>query len=271
MWCGSRLDKFASALVVLSVGVLVSGTKACQEDYQFAAQSTVTPTTTETPEGTLTGSPTVTGSVTAVATATGTVTVAPTETEDTEVASGDDDLFQELSALGSKSEGGAAGVVGAGSGAKINNWLGEAFTKDDGSWQDADADGFSDAMEKDNESDSQNADSTPHEPGNTKLEERISSQDVELETRRLTEESKGDGEEGNVDTDSDGIPDEVEKQRGMNSSAVDSDSDGLRDDRELVLGTNPLRPDSDGDGISDNREYMLGLDPTISEGKRSTN
>jgi hypothetical protein len=269
MWYGSRLDRFASALVVLSVGVLVSGTKACQEDYQFAAQSTVTPTTTETPEGTITGSPTVTGSVTPVATATGTITVAPTETEDTEVATGDGDLFQELSALGTKSEGGAVGAASAGSGAKIDNWLGEAFAKDDGSWQDADADGFSDAMEKASESDSQNANSTPNEPGTTKLEERISPQDVELETRRLAEESKGDGEEGNVDTDSDGIPDEVERQRGMNSAAVDSDAEGLRDDRELVLGTNPLRADSDADGISDNREYLNGLDPTISDGKKS--
>jgi hypothetical protein len=205
---------------------------------------------------------------TVVATGSATITAAATETEDSEVAVGDGDLFQELSALGAKT-GGAAGVAAGAAGSKSENWLGEAFTKDDGSWQDADADGFSDGLEKDRETDPQNAGSAPSELGATKLNDRISPQDVELEVQRLAAESRDSGEEAAQDSDADGIPDDVEKQRGMNGTAADSDADGLRDDRELVLGTNPVRSDSDGDGISDNREYMLGLDPTIPEPKES--
>ena len=48
---------------------------------------------------------------------------------------------------------------------------------------------------------------------------------------------------------------------GMSSPmSMDSDMDGLPDDVEMRIGTNPMNPDSDGDGIPDGRE--VGPDPT---------
>ncbi|MCA9670234.1 MAG: hypothetical protein KC503_31785, partial [Myxococcales bacterium] len=43
---------------------------------------------------------------------------------------------------------------------------------------------------------------------------------------------------------------------------VDSDQDGLPDEVERALGTCPTDPDTDGDGISDGVEVKLGNDPT---------
>jgi hypothetical protein len=45
---------------------------------------------------------------------------------------------------------------------------------------------------------------------------------------------------------------------------VDSDGDGLPDDLELQIGTDPQNPDTDGDGLNDRLEYLMrsvGLDP----------
>jgi hypothetical protein len=153
-------------------------------------------------------------------------------------------------------------------GAKGENWLGEAFSKDDGSWQDSDADGFSDTLEEQYETDPQKAGSVPQGAAESRLEERLRPQDIELEAQRMAAELKGEDGEPNPDDDQDGVPNDLEKDRGMNSSAADSDQDGLRDDRELVLGTNPINPDSDGDGISDNREYLNGSDPAVPEPKK---
>ena len=50
------------------------------------------------------------------------------------------------------------------------------------------------------------------------------------------------------------------------SRAVDSDGDGLPDDVEFVVGTRISSTDSDGDGLSDLRELQLGLDPTGGRG-----
>jgi hypothetical protein len=46
---------------------------------------------------------------------------------------------------------------------------------------------------------------------------------------------------------------------------MDTDSDGLRDDLEFVFGSNPKVADSDNDGISDGREYTIGSDPMAAE------
>ena len=45
-------------------------------------------------------------------------------------------------------------------------------------------------------------------------------------------------------------------------SGVDSDGDGISDDVECRDGTDPNSADSDGDGIPDGEEIRLGLDPT---------
>lgn len=46
------------------------------------------------------------------------------------------------------------------------------------------------------------------------------------------------------------------------SSAIDSDSDGLTDEVEAGLGTDPQNPDTDGDGLTDGEEVLgFGTDP----------
>ena len=44
-------------------------------------------------------------------------------------------------------------------------------------------------------------------------------------------------------------------------SGVDSDSDGLTDDVECSLGTDPNNGDSDGDGVLDGQEVAAGANP----------
>lgn len=287
---GSRLERFASVLLVMATGVLVSGTKACQEDYDFASQSnlpsaTGTPVSSATFTPTITGTVTITGSITETpvgsvtpsgsSTATPTVTPVESDDQETQGAAGGDDLFSELSALSEgKSSAGAAGAQRAAARsdsavrAHGENWLGTAFSKDqEGAWNDQDGDGYSDSLEEEVGTNPQDASSSP-KVASTKLEARIRPQEVEQEADRRGDDSRAaDGDEVAPDSDVDGIPDEVENQRGTNPNAIDSDGDGLRDDREIVLGTNPLRTDSDGDGISDAREYADGSDPTIPDAK----
>jgi|GEM_PF-4323707 len=43
--------------------------------------------------------------------------------------------------------------------------------------------------------------------------------------------------------------------------ALDTDGDGVPDEVEAILGTNPNNPDSDGDGITDEAEILQGLNP----------
>lgn len=65
--------------------------------------------------------------------------------------------------------------------------------------------------------------------------------------------------DGPLDSDADGIPDNVEDANQNNIQdpgetdpfSPDSDADGLSDGQEVALGTDPLNPDSDGDGVID--------------------
>lgn len=273
MRLGTGLDRFASAVLVVCVGVVVSGTKACQTDYEVGVQATV-------PTGTQTGAPTdggtaePTGSVTVTPTASATGEASQTADEDgtttpaatltAEAAGGEGDLFNELSKLGAPS-GNAAKAVAAGASAgmvKPENWLGDAFSKDeDGSWRDSDGDGFSDALEEEAGSDPTNAGSAPLSTVVTRLAARVGPE-------VLGEDALREGD-SIVDTDMDGVSDETEEQRGLNPRAVDSDGDGLADNKELAIGSNPLQADSDGDGISDGREFEFGADPTLPEPRRA--
>ena len=72
---------------------------------------------------------------------------------------------------------------------------------------------------------------------------------------------------GEMDTDSDGIPDTWETDHGMDPSdatdaSKDSDGDGLTNFQEFLNGTDPDSVDSDGDGMPDGWEVAMGLDPT---------
>jgi hypothetical protein len=293
-------ERFSGGLLLVSLGVLVSGTKACQEDYDFASQVATTPL----PDATATGTITPTESVTPQASAT--AQADPTEASGPVATSGagdDTGIFDELSALGNRSLDAvkSAAVAGAGvAGGSVadgtsGNWLGGAFS-DDGiqNWEDSDGDGFSDDLEEQLGSDAYDAASEPRGVVRTRLANRVTAKDGDMdgisaedEAQRGTnpsvadtdQDGKADGAEvvsggdplvpgdSYADTDGDGLSDEYERSKGLAIAAKDSDRDGVSDDREMALSTHPLNPDSDGDGIADGREITLGSDPITPEGR----
>ena len=79
-----------------------------------------------------------------------------------------------------------------------------------------------------------------------------------------------------ADTDGDGFNDGEEIKKGYSpvhkdkkNSEVDSDSDGLNDEIELALGTNIAKGDTDGDGINDSKEVFAGDNPRNGDTDRS--
>jgi len=70
---------------------------------------------------------------------------------------------------------------------------------------------------------------------------------------------------GEIDSDSDTLPDSWEIANGLNPFSPDSDSDSLPDVWEVMYELNPLANDTagdlDDDGLSNLEEYILGLNP----------
>lgn len=67
---------------------------------------------------------------------------------------------------------------------------------------------------------------------------------------------------GYIDSDEDGLSDELEELYGTDKNKVDTDGDGLSDYAEVhTYKTDPLEKDSDEDGIKDGTEIETGLDP----------
>lgn len=65
-----------------------------------------------------------------------------------------------------------------------------------------------------------------------------------------------------VDTDGDGLSDEIENELGTKINLKDTDNDQLFDREEVVVyKTNPLKSDTDGDGVIDGVEVANGYDP----------
>ncbi len=65
-----------------------------------------------------------------------------------------------------------------------------------------------------------------------------------------------------LDSDFDGITDDVEIQYGTDWNNPDTDGDGLNDKEELeIWGTDPLNPDTDGDTYEDGSEINAGYNP----------
>ena len=48
----------------------------------------------------------------------------------------------------------------------------------------------------------------------------------------------------------------------ISADVIDSDGDGLSDDLESIYGTNPYSPDTDGDGSDDRFEIEEDTNPT---------
>lgn len=61
----------------------------------------------------------------------------------------------------------------------------------------------------------------------------------------------------NVDSDRDGLSDQIELLLGTDPDNPDSDFDGLNDGDEISAGTSPLSRDSDGDGIADGDDDFI--------------
>lgn len=61
-----------------------------------------------------------------------------------------------------------------------------------------------------------------------------------------------------VDTDLDGLSDELEHRLGTDPNEFDTDLDGLGDGFEVFAGLDPLTPDSNGNGIADGDEDLDG-------------
>lgn len=267
-------------IALCSVAVVVSGTRACQEDYALGAQTKgvdptaipdVTTTPTETPETTATATPTASPTPTPVGTltpvpagsATPTPSPAPTsallgilsEVKDASASRGSQDGSNPTAD-------GRQG--GADSGASVNpNWLGEAFVARIGT--DTDGDGFTDEVENEYGSDSKDARRVPGYSCASLLRDRLAG----------------------IDDDADGLSVSDERRLGTNQAESDSDGDGCVDGAEVWSQSNPLdaqslpmseggfclsdefkkskgllfeQDDSDNDGLVDWLEMAIGSD-----------
>lgn len=291
----SKIKRLSTVVCLVSAGLLLSGTKACQEDYDLGSRTearptstpTVTPTPTETPDEDVTP----TGTATPSATATPSV---PTPTP-----SGAQAFLGALSGIGVVESENYYGLKqGAASESAIDpirigeNWLGRSFI--DGSEAsdevlDTDGDGFTDGLESALGSNLRDEYSQPR-LGASVLIGRFRNVDddydglsngdeARLGSNPLKADSDGDGardgaeyaSESNLldaavmpdDSDGDGLGDGYEGTVGTNPRVVDTDGDRLPDDMEIAIGSNPLLSDTDGDGVLDGREYQGGSDPTI--------
>jgi hypothetical protein len=75
--------------------------------------------------------------------------------------------------------------------------------------------------------------------------------DVETNTGTFVDAGDTGTDPFDDDTDDDGLLDGPEVALGTDPNETDSDSDGLDDGAEVALGTDPTDPDTDGDGVCD--------------------
>jgi hypothetical protein len=255
-----------AALLICSL-IVLSGTKACQEDYDLGSQTTLvgtatpTPTVsaTETDDGIKTATPTTSVTPTPIITANlsptpvSTPTLTPTPTSEVAAAvsgTSASSVRSLLGEVGSTQEQedvkARIGNIGGGSDSKDRNWLGKAFVDDGeaaGSWVDSDDDGFSD-----------------------ELEARLSQQGAEL----ILPESRLADRVEVYDQDLDGFEDKKEIEQGLSPNSSDTDLDGFLDGLEVLAGSSPVdkrsRPkDDDRDGAPDVLEESLGLNVSVAD------
>lgn len=288
-------------VALCSMAVVISGTRACQEDYEVGGQTkgfnptpsnSNTPTETPTPDGS--ASPTATATLslspTATATATGSPSPSPTDGEPAAFRKVLTQLDKEATPSEQGESGaegrsnGSPGTIASGSGGA--NWLGEAFVARVG--PDSDGDGFTDEAEAEYGSNPQSGGNAPGFTCASLLRERLAGVDDDGDGLTRGDEMRSGTNPGEADSDGDGCADGAEVwsgsspvdpkslptsrggfclgdtaklQRGLSTEVDDTDADGLVDWLELALGTDPRSADSDGDGIYDGKEVTLGCDP----------
>lgn len=89
--------------------------------------------------------------------------------------------------------------------------------------------------------------------------------DVETNTGIYVDANDTGTDPADNDSDDDGLLDGAEVSLGTNPVDDDSDDDGLLDGAEIGAGTDPLDSDTDDDGVSDGDEIAGGTDPTVSQ------
>lgn len=250
----SIAEKLCFSISLIGFGLALSGTKACQEDYNFAAQSNITPSATESPTATedngittLTPTPTTTGSQPSV---TPTSVTTPTVTPTISTQAG---LLDALRAVGTNTAldhtsdtNKTTNPYAEALRNKPENWLGTAFAHNPpAAIIDSDRDGYTDWLEDIMGSNPGDLISVPPYPV-THLKERIGLTSQEAEDRLHIFEQTMPAESRNLDTD----------------------GDGLRDNLEIAIGSGPNKQDSDGDGILDGKEFDLGSDPVKPEAQQ---
>jgi hypothetical protein len=294
------LERLPIVVSLFFIAAVVSGTNACQKNYDFGSQATVSTTASTT--GTATATPTDDGDGVDTGTATPTQTATATETTETQpttsplvVANPGADFVQELSLLTTPEPEQKAGAADTDSAVQPppQNWLGSGFGKNkhEDSSEDSDGDGFADWYESKSGSDASDPSSMPPAP-KTKLTQRLGVSDPDQDGIPSAEElsfgwnpenpdtdgdgktdgaemvsggEPGDDDDNYTDSDGDGLSDEYEKEKGFNSSDKDSDGDGVPDNREIAIGCDPLLPDTDGDGILDGYENSVGSDCSLND------
>ena len=264
--------------------LLMSGTKACQTDYELGAQTDISPTPTPTAtigddddddftdddddDGTPTPTNTATGTPTATASASPTATAGTLETSGPagflQALAGLDNTDADLEEAPPSSRRGAST---SGQNLPDRNWLGNIYNDDSGeeARQDTDGDGYTDRLEADSGTDATDATSTPPAPV-TWLKERLLGLDDDGDGLKNQEEGELGSNPNRKDSDGDGVTDGAEKLSSSDptsavSKLIDSDGDGLGDSYETTIGTNTTSPDTDRDGLQDAAEIAVGADP----------
>ncbi len=69
------------------------------------------------------------------------------------------------------------------------------------------------------------------------------------------------GENGDADTDADGLRNSQEFTADTDPTRADTDGDGVNDGAEVTAGTSPVNSDTDGDGLADGAEATHKADP----------
>lgn len=266
--------------------LLVAGNDACNKNYKFASQASVsgtpsaTSTSTSTPspnETTEPSSPTPTPKPTSD---TSSPTASPTSSSnpnpDATLPVEPARLLRSLSALGEKTDrdstddhlaGRFNDSVTSSTESQNATWLGKLYS--DGAVKgvsvDSDGDGYTDSLEGDVGSDPGDPTSIPPPPV-TNLAARLIGLDDDVDGLSRSDEQGLGTDIARNDTDGDGSSDGAEvlsKSDPLDPQSVpdDSDGDGLSDSYEAGLGTNPRSADSDGDHLRDDVELALGTHP----------